>query len=186
MMRQLGLAEGSRAVLKSVSLPLGRFLKIQPQELPFLDLSNPKAVYGAAGLAVLRGPAAHDRTRTGSAGGAAVAHASLEHSLQRFACVTVGDVIAISHIGHTFHLKVLETKPGAAISVIETDVEVDFAAPPGYVEPSAKPATAAVPVPTTSTAAMASSAECSRPRILRSASFMACTPRDTRLTPAAR
>ena len=44
-MAQLGLGEGQRATLKSVSLPLGRFIKIQPQELAFLDLSNPKAVY---------------------------------------------------------------------------------------------------------------------------------------------
>ena len=63
--------------------------------------------------------------------------------------MTVGDVIAISHADRVYHLKVLETKPGDAISVIETDVEVDFAPPPGYVEPAAsKPAsTAATPAP---------------------------------------
>jgi len=62
--------------------------------------------------------------------------------------VTVGDVIAISHADRVYHLKVLETKPGDAISVIETDVEVDFAPPPGYVEPSAsKPASTATPAP---------------------------------------
>jgi hypothetical protein len=45
MMTQLGLREGQLAHLRNVSLSLGRFLKIQPQELAFLDLSNPKAVY---------------------------------------------------------------------------------------------------------------------------------------------
>ena len=29
----------------------------------------------------------------------------------------------------------MESKPASAISIIETDLEVDFAAPKGYVEP---------------------------------------------------
>ena len=70
----------------------------------------------------------------------------LEHSLPQFTCMSVGDVVAISYLGRTYHFKVLETKPGPAISVIETDIEVDFAPPPGYVEPSvAKAAPVAVP-----------------------------------------
>jgi len=47
MMEQLALRDGQRAVLKSVNLSLGKFLKIQPQEVAFLDLSNPRVVYGA-------------------------------------------------------------------------------------------------------------------------------------------
>ena len=47
MMEQLALRDGQRAFLKSVNLSLGKFLKIQPQEVAFLDLSNPRVVYGA-------------------------------------------------------------------------------------------------------------------------------------------
>jgi ubiquitin fusion degradation protein 1 len=69
--------------------------------------------------------------------------ARLEHGLTQFACVTVGDVFALQHADRVYRVRVLETRPDTAISVIETDVEVDFAPPPGYVEPSRAPAAAA-------------------------------------------
>ncbi len=34
---------------------------------------------------------------------------------------------------------VLDTKPGNAVSIIETDMNVDFAPPVGYEEPKVKP-----------------------------------------------
>jgi len=61
--------------------------------------------------------------------------AVLENTLRNFACLTTGDVIAIKYNDKTFELTVLETKPGKAISVIECDMNVDFAAPVGYQEP---------------------------------------------------
>jgi ubiquitin fusion degradation protein 1 len=44
----------------------------------------------------------------------------------------------------TYEMSVLETKPAAAVSVIECDLNVDFAAPVGYQEPSAPSTSKAV------------------------------------------
>lgn len=65
--------------------------------------------------------------------------AVLENELRSFACLTTGDVIAISYNDRIYELCVLETKPGAAVSIIECDMNVDFAPPVGYVEPTAEP-----------------------------------------------
>lgn len=62
--------------------------------------------------------------------------AVLENELRSFACLTTGDVIAISYNDRVYELCVLETKPGQAVSIIECDMNVDFAPPVGYVEPS--------------------------------------------------
>ncbi|KAG2020211.1 ubiquitin fusion degradation protein I [Coprinopsis cinerea AmutBmut pab1-1] len=62
--------------------------------------------------------------------------AVLEQALRNFSALTQGDIIEISYNSIIFGLLVMETKPGGAgISVLDTDLEVDFAAPVGYVEP---------------------------------------------------
>jgi len=65
--------------------------------------------------------------------------AMLENALRHFACLTTGDTIAIRYNDKIYDLKVLETKPGAAVSIIECDMDVDFAPPVGYVEPVVQP-----------------------------------------------
>lgn len=65
--------------------------------------------------------------------------AVLENELRSFACLTKGDVIEISYNDRTYELCVLETKPGQAVSIIECDMNVDFAPPVGYVEPTPEP-----------------------------------------------
>lgn len=62
--------------------------------------------------------------------------AVLENELRSFACLTTGDVISISYNDRDYELCVLETKPGPAVSITECDMNVDFAPPVGYVEPS--------------------------------------------------
>ncbi|KAJ7774937.1 ubiquitin fusion degradation protein I [Mycena metata] len=74
--------------------------------------------------------------------------AVLEQELRNFSALTQGDIIEINYNHITFGLLVMETKPGGeGISVLDTDLEVDFAAPVGYVEPerpkAAAPATMA-------------------------------------------
>lgn len=64
--------------------------------------------------------------------------AVLENALRTFACLTMGDMIAINYNDKIYELRVLETKPNNAISIIECDMNVDFAAPVGYVDPSEK------------------------------------------------
>ncbi|OQV17581.1 Ubiquitin fusion degradation protein 1-like protein [Hypsibius exemplaris] len=72
--------------------------------------------------------------------------AVLESTLRGVACLTVGDVIAIEYNSKIFELLVLETKPSNAVSIIECDMQVDFAAPVGYQEPVRAPKKAVAPV----------------------------------------
>ncbi|EZG47331.1 ubiquitin fusion degradation protein 1 [Gregarina niphandrodes] len=67
--------------------------------------------------------------------------AVLENSLSHYACVSIGDRIQIRHDDVDYAVDILDTKPAPAISVIETDIEVDFEAPKDYVEPKPKPQT---------------------------------------------
>jgi ubiquitin fusion degradation protein 1 len=60
----------------------------------------------------------------------------LEQALRNFTVLTQGDIIEISYNTIVFGLLVMEAVPGGeGISVLDTDLEVDFAAPVGYVEP---------------------------------------------------
>lgn len=63
----------------------------------------------------------------------------LERSLRTFTCATTGDMWTINFAGKQYQVEVTEVKPNGAGSVIETDCEVDFEAPVGYVEPRAQP-----------------------------------------------
>jgi len=65
--------------------------------------------------------------------------AVLEARLRNFACLSKDDVIAIQYNDKVYEMSVLETKPANAVSVIECDLNVDFAPPVGYQEP--KPGT---------------------------------------------
>lgn len=68
--------------------------------------------------------------------------AMLENTLRNFATLTVGDVIAISYNNKRYEIEIMECKPAKAISIIETDVNVDFAPPKDYVEPTYTPSPA--------------------------------------------
>lgn len=106
-MQTLLLEPGDLLQIKSTDLPSGSFIKLQPQSTGFLEISDPKAV--------------------------------LENVMRNFACLTTGDIFSFSYNDQTYEMAVLETKPATekkAISVLETDLEVDFAPPVGYVEPS--------------------------------------------------
>lgn len=105
-MQTLLLEPGDLLQIKSTDLPPGQFVKLQAQSTSFLDISDPKAV--------------------------------LENAFRNFSCLTKGDVFTFAYNDQTYEMAVLETKPEtdkSAISVLETDLEVDFAAPVGYEEP---------------------------------------------------
>ena len=109
-MQVLQVEPGDLLQVKSTDLPSGSFIKLQAQSTSFLDISDPKAV--------------------------------LENVLRNYSCLTKGDVFTFEYNDQTFDMAVLETKPAsdkAAISVLETDIEVDFAAPLGYEEPKPLP-----------------------------------------------
>jgi len=71
--------------------------------------------------------------------------AMLENALRSFACLTSGDMIAIRYNNKLYELRVLETRPGSAVSIIECDMDVEFAPPIGYKEPE-RPQKKKVPV----------------------------------------
>ena len=105
----------------------------------------------------------------------------LEHALRNFSALTQGDIIEISYNSIVFELKILEATPGGSgISVLDTDLEVDFAAPVGYVEPERpKP-----PPPTTMASKLkidldSSTPASSRPSSALSGAFAATGPGQT-------
>ena len=105
-MKTLSLDAGDLLQIKSTDLPPGQFVKLQPQSPSFLDISDPRAV--------------------------------LENAFRNFSCLTKGDVFTFEYNDQTYEMAVLEVKPegeASAISVLETDLEVDFATPVGYEEP---------------------------------------------------
>jgi len=61
--------------------------------------------------------------------------AVLENTLRKFSALTKGDVIVINYNNRNYYMTVLETKPSDAISILETDISVDFAPPLDYKEP---------------------------------------------------
>ncbi|XP_022755791.1 ubiquitin recognition factor in ER-associated degradation protein 1-like isoform X1 [Durio zibethinus] len=65
--------------------------------------------------------------------------AILETTLRSYSCLTVGDTIMVPYNNKKYYINIVETKPSPAVSIIETDCEVDFAPPLDYKEPE-KPA----------------------------------------------
>jgi len=64
--------------------------------------------------------------------------AVLENAFRNFSTLTKGDIFSFLYNDTVFDVAVLEVKPESAkmgVSMLETDVEVDFAPPVGYVEP---------------------------------------------------
>eukprot|EP00249_Psilotum_nudum_P018794 c26964_g2_i1 orf=412-1383(-) len=61
--------------------------------------------------------------------------AVLETTLRNFSCLTVGDNIMVAYNNKRYYIDIIEAKPAAAISIIETDCGVDFAPPLDYKEP---------------------------------------------------
>lgn len=63
--------------------------------------------------------------------------AVLEFTLRQFTTLSPNDCFWINYADRIFKVKVLETEPDSnGILVIETDLNVDFAPPVGYVEPT--------------------------------------------------
>merc|ERR1719506_177988 len=106
IMQNLLIPEGGLLTVTNVSLPKASFVKLQPQHVDFLEISNPRAV--------------------------------LEHALRNYSCVTKGDVICIPYNDKNYYLELKDVKPQDAACIIETDCNVDFDPPVGYVEPNYK------------------------------------------------
>lgn len=53
----------------------------------------------------------------------------LERTLRSYACITKGDIIEIKFADDFYDLEVIELSPANAVSIIETDINVEFAPP---------------------------------------------------------
>ncbi|EXJ61049.1 hypothetical protein A1O7_05202 [Cladophialophora yegresii CBS 114405] len=106
LMRTLELEPGDLLQIKSTDLPPGKLIKLQPQSPAFLDISDPRAV--------------------------------LENAFRNFSCLTKGDIFSFEYNDQTYDIAVLDIKPDTeshSIVTMETDLEVEFATPVGYVPP---------------------------------------------------
>ena len=68
--------------------------------------------------------------------------AVLERTLRNYSCLSVGDAILVPYNNKNYYIDIIEAKPEAAVSIVETDCEVDFAPPLDYVEPERQPSKA--------------------------------------------
>ncbi|KAG5943948.1 hypothetical protein E4U60_006370 [Claviceps pazoutovae] len=112
MMLSLGMDVGDMIQIRTTSLELAKMVKLQPQSVNFLEISDPKAV--------------------------------LERAFRNFATLTKGDVFNFEYNDEIYDVAVLDVKPETdkmGVSMIETDVSVEFAPPVGYVEPEKKSGT---------------------------------------------
>ncbi|KAK4100996.1 UFD1-domain-containing protein [Parathielavia hyrcaniae] len=110
MMQTLQLDVGDMIQVKTTSLELAKLVKLQPQSVNFLEITDPRAV--------------------------------LEKAFRNFAALTKGDVFNFEYNDEVYEVAVLDVKPDTdkmGVSMIETDVSVDFAPPVGYVEPERAP-----------------------------------------------
>ncbi|KAG5964326.1 hypothetical protein E4U57_005400 [Claviceps arundinis] len=112
MMVSLGMDVGDMIQIRTTSLELAKMVKLQPQSVNFLEISDPKAV--------------------------------LERAFRNFATLTKGDIFNFEYNDEVYDVAVLDVKPETdkmGVSMIETDVSVEFAPPVGYVEPEKKSGT---------------------------------------------
>ncbi|XP_073286493.1 uncharacterized protein [Primulina huaijiensis] len=61
--------------------------------------------------------------------------AILETTLRNYSCLSTGDSIMVAYNNRKYYVDIIDAKPSNAISIIETDCEVDFAPPLDYKEP---------------------------------------------------
>ncbi|XP_039811744.1 ubiquitin fusion degradation protein 1 homolog [Panicum virgatum] len=61
--------------------------------------------------------------------------AVLEKTLRAFSCFTTGDTIMVAYNNRSYRIDIVEMKPATAVSIVDTDCEVDFAPPLDYKEP---------------------------------------------------
>lgn len=106
MMETLGIQPGSLLKIGSTDLPLGHFVKIQPQSVDFLDITDPKAVLEN----VLR-------------------------KFSTLTVDDIIEINYNENLYRIKVLEVKPDTSSRGVCVIETDLVTDFAPPVGYVEP---------------------------------------------------
>lgn len=101
-MQSLQISDGEILMVENTMLPHGKYVKIEPQSVDFLDIHDPRAV--------------------------------LENAFRNYSTLTLGDTISFLYNEKVYDIRILDVKPSDAVIIIETDLEVEFAPPVGYVE----------------------------------------------------
>jgi|TARA_B110000483_G_scaffold218401_1_gene271726 ubiquitin fusion degradation protein 1 len=107
IMEDLALTEGENITIEKVNPPKGTYVKLRPHKTDFINLPNPKAI--------------------------------LEKIMSKdYPVITQGQTIAINHeeLNRVFRIDIVETKPSEVISIVNTDLNVDFDEPIDYVPPA--------------------------------------------------
>ena len=110
VMEDLGIQEGQEIEIEKILPPKGTYIKLRPHKTAFIELSDPRAI--------------------------------LEKIMsENYPVVTQGQTIAINHkeSNTVFRIDIIETKPAEIISIINTDVNIDFDKPIDYVSPPSSP-----------------------------------------------
>ncbi|KAI8848070.1 ubiquitin fusion degradation protein UFD1-domain-containing protein [Chytridium lagenaria] len=126
MMTTMLLEEGSLVKVKNVNLPLGKFVKLQPQSVDFLDISDPKAVLEKA--------ISNFSTLTQ---GDII---TIKYNNKQF------DILIVESKPGGKGISVVETDLEVDLLWKSSSkvIQVDFAPPVGYVEPERQPRTTKV------------------------------------------
>ena len=105
-METLGVEPGDLLQVKSTDIPLGTFIKLQPQDPSFLEISDPKAVLENA-----------------------------FRNFSCLTTGDIFTFSYNDNVYHIAVLETKPQHPSKAICTLETDLSVDFAPPVGYEEP---------------------------------------------------
>ena len=117
IMEDLALTEGENITIEKVNPPKGTYVKLRPHKTDFINLPDPKAI--------------------------------LEKIMSKdYPVITRGQTIAINHVesNRVFRIDILETKPAEIISIVNTDLNVDFDEPIDYVPPVQYPSKEPTPL----------------------------------------
>ncbi|KAF2457022.1 ubiquitin fusion degradation protein UFD1-domain-containing protein [Lineolata rhizophorae] len=110
IMQTLELEPGDLLQIKSTDLPLGTFIKLQPQSPDFLEISDPKAVLERA-----------------------------FQNFSCLTTGDVFSFAYNDNVYRVAVLETKPANPKRAVCTLETDLSVDFAPPVGYQEPARQP-----------------------------------------------
>jgi len=106
IMNNIGIREGNQVEIEKICPVQGTYMKLRPHKTEFINLSNPKAV--------------------------------LERIMSRdYPVVSQGQTIELNYedLNCRYRIDIVETNPAEIISIVNTDINIDFDPPLDYVEP---------------------------------------------------
>jgi len=118
IMNNIGIREGQQVEIEKICPVQGTYMKLRPHKTEFINLSNPKAV--------------------------------LERIMSKdYPVVSQGQTIEINYedLKCKYLIDIIETNPANIISIVNTDINIDFDQPLDYVESPPQPKYSPPPSP---------------------------------------